>query len=248
MLGIEIMKDVKVYKDIKQVSQAVCEKILSLSLSCKEEECAHISLSGGTTPKVIFQMLADNYATKINWSCLHFWWGDERCVDSDSLDSNYGEAKRILFDKVESLPLGNIHPVNTALGPEQACLDYLQVMKKYIKLKNDLPIYDLILLGLGSDGHTAPLFPNDISVDCQKWVAIGTQPETSQSRVSITYKIINNAKEIIFIVTGEAKEEVIKNLFTDKHKSQRYPAHYINPTGGSLIWYMDETASRAVKG
>lgn len=242
----DMQNEVIIFDDVNDVSKAICEKLLELSKECAEGKIINISLSGGSTPKVIFQMLAEKYSHKINWSVLHFWWGDERCVNHESAESNYGEAKRILFDHIE-IPEDNIHPVHTDLSPDQASIAYVQEMRKYIPVKDGIPRYDLILLGLGTDGHTASLFPNDISIDCATWTAVAVQPETHQSRVSVSYKLINSAHEVIFIVTGNSKEDVIKNLFLDKHKAIRYPAHYINLGHGQLFWYMDTEAAKAIK-
>ena len=239
-------ENVKIFKSIELVAKSVCDKLFIMSHNCKEGEYAHIALSGGSTPKVIFQMLLHEYLDKINWETLHFWWGDERHVPLESLESNAGEAKRILFDHINDFPQQNLHPINTELNPEQSCLNYVQEMKKHIKFQEGLPKFNLILLGLGSDGHTASLFPNDVSIDCETWTAIGTQPETHQTRITLSYKLINHAEEIIFIVTGDSKEEVVNNLFNDKHKAMRYPAFYIQPKNKNLIWYMDETAAKAI--
>ncbi len=241
-----MQNNIVIFDDVNEVAKAICEKIMDLSQDCDENKILNISLSGGTTPKIIFKMLAEKYSDKINWNVLHFWWGDERCVSHESSDSNYGEAKRILFDHIE-IPEGNVHPVNTTLSPDQACIAYVQEMKKFIPIKEGIPRYDLILLGLGMDGHTASLFPNDISIDCPTWTAVAVQPETHQLRVSVSYKLINNANEVIFIVTGTSKEEVIKNIFLDKHKAIRYPAHYVQLGQGQLFWYMDTEAAKAVK-
>ena len=244
MAAAEDQTGLKVYASIPELAEAVCQRLQLLAAEASSPR--HVSLAGGTTPKVIFQMLAERYRETIDWSLLHFWWGDERLVSSDQPQSNYGEAYRMLFQMLVDdglLPRENLHPIKPRLGAEQACIQYLQEMKRHIPFRHELPCYDLILLGIGEEGHTASLFPNDISIDCRTWTAIGTIPHSGEPRITITYRIINNAREVDFVVTGDQKREVIRNIFLDHHKALRYPALYIKPEDGECYWYLDRDAA-----
>lgn len=240
-------ENIKIFKDKEEVAEVVCRQLVSISNNCQEGQQLHIALSGGSTPNIIYDKLAAEYAELVNWQPIHFWWSDERCVAWHDPESNYGQVKQRLFDQVDAIDPKQIHPVNTKLNPDQASLDYVQRIKKHVSLYQGFPRFDLVLLGMGEDGHTASLFPNDVSLDCDTWTAVATNPESSQSRVTLSYYCINNAKNIMFIITGQTKAQVVYNLFYDKHKSLRYPAHYIQPTAGDLRWYLDEQAGSLLK-
>ena len=159
-----------------------------------------IALSGGSTPKILFRILAEDFKDKIAWQKVHFFWGDDRIVPVSSPESNYGEAKRILFDNI-SVPLENIHPIDGLIPPEIEAERYSEKIREIIPLKNGLPNFSLMLLGLGEDGHTASLFPNQMHIlNSDKICEPAWHPESNQPRVTMTGKVINNSQKIIFLV------------------------------------------------
>lgn len=212
------------------------------TLSQQSDGVKHICLSGGSTPKCIFKILAkEPFITRVNWSNLHFWWGDERWVLSTHPESNYGQAKRLLFQFVQNLPEANIHPFNCQFSIEKARQWYSEQMQSKLPFIDDMPQFDWIWLGLGEDGHTASLFPNQNILDSNQWVDITEQPQTAQPRISLTLPIINNAKNVSFLVTGESKAHVLHKIINNNEQSQ-YPASLVTLKNGHQEWLVDEKA------
>jgi 6-phosphogluconolactonase len=203
-----------------------------------------IALSGGSTPKILFKILADKFNNKIDWQKVHFFWGDDRMVPVSSPESNYGEAKRILFDNI-SVPLENIHPIDGLIPPDVEAERYSKKILEIVPGKNGLPQFDLMLLGMGDDGHTASIFPNQMHLlTCNKICESAWHPETKQARVTMTGKVINNSKKIVFLVTGSGKAEKISEILNKTGIYQDYPAAHIQPTNGELYWFLDKEAGK----
>lgn len=205
-----------------------------------------IALSGGSTPKAIFDYLAMNYQTKIDWNKIRFFWGDERCVPPDHPDSNYLMTFEHLFDKIK-IPEQNIFRVDGDNKPESEAQRYSEVIIKNVPLVSNIPSFDLIMLGLGEDGHTASIFPDSIDLINDKRIcAVSHHPELCQKRITITGTIINNAKKIVFLVTGEKKSEMIDIVLNKKEGFEKLPSAHINPTNGELIWLLDKGAAKLI--
>jgi len=206
----------------------------------------HIALSGGSTPKFLFKYLSKKYQTKINWSKIKFFWGDERCVPPDHDESNYKTTYDLLFSKIK-IPEENIFRICSECDPDEIAVNYSNVISKNVPSRDNLPEFDLILLGLGEDGHTASIFPNSLSLfNDNKICAVSEHPVTHQKRITITGKTINNAKKIIFLVVGENKSAIVDIILNRKNNFEKLPAYYVNPNHGELIWLMDKTASRLI--
>lgn len=232
---------INIYDHRECIAETIAHKLVMLSHS--KQESVHIALSGGTTPKTVFGLLKSlNKSYDIDWSKLHFWWGDERCVASDDPESNYGEAKRILFDHVD-IPSENLHPIQGDLTPEQSTLNFVQALKKYLPRSQQLPQFDWILLGMGDDGHTASLFVNDEAVESTHWAAYVYHPKTKQPRVTLTLPVINNAKQIDMLVTGSGKAEMVDTVLINHKPHITYPAQRVSPTEGDLVWHLDMEAA-----
>ncbi|MFT4835551.1 MAG: 6-phosphogluconolactonase, partial [Psychromonas sp.] len=145
-----------IFSATKLLLEKLAEDFLLLS---QKETVSHISLSGGSTPILLFKYLANSpYAQKINWQNLHFWWGDERCVAATDSESNFGQCKKFLFDQI-IIPAENIHRIRGENSPQQEVIRYAQEIRNHIDSVNGIPQFDWILLGVGNDGHTASLFP-----------------------------------------------------------------------------------------
>jgi 6-phosphogluconolactonase len=201
-----------------------------------------IALSGGSTPRLLFSVLADKYSEKTDWNFVHFFWGDERCVPPDDPDSNYGMTKSVLLDRI-NIPKSNVHRIKGESAPEKEALRYSGEIKKIARSGNDLPVFDLVILGLGDDGHTASIFQkNRELLFSEKICAVAAHPVTGQKRVTITGPVINNADNIIFLVTGSAKSEVVAEIIRTPGKII-YPAASIEPSHGTLKWYLDNEAA-----
>ena len=230
-----------IYQKPHDIAKFMALKLAAISHSKKEN--IHIALSGGSTPKAIFQYIAESDKTySINWSRLHFWWADERCVEIESPESNYGEAKRILFDHI-NINTQNLHPMNGTMPPKEAALSYQQSLKQNLPIENNLPHFDWIWLGMGDDGHTASLFLHGVPLNTSDWTVVAEHPISKQNRITLTLCVLNNAKTIDFLVTGQNKAKMLKKVLKDKTQPISYPAKSIKPTTGELLWHIDKTAA-----
>ncbi len=206
----------------------------------------HISLSGGSTPKLLFKVLAQApYAEQIQWKNLHFWWGDERCVAPDDAESNYGQAAEILFSHIE-IPAENIHRIIGENNPEQEAQRFAQEMKETIPMVSGFPQFDWILLGMGEDGHTASLFPNQTDFTTNKFAIVAIQPQSGQQRVSKSARLIENALRITYLVLGDSKATLLKEINDNASESLPYPAAKIQSQIGITEWFLDSAAAKAL--
>lgn len=205
----------------------------------KERTEIHVALSGGSTPKIVFDVLAEKYTKKIDWHKIHLYWGDERCVPPDDSESNYKMTKEHLLSKVD-LPESNIHRIKGENDPDEEALAYAELLDKNLTRKNKLPQFDLLILGMGDDGHTASIFPHQIALwHSDRYCEVAQHPETGQQRISLSGKLINNAEHVAFLVTGEAKAEKLREIVTKEGPWETYPASLVDPDSGNLIWFLD---------
>ncbi|MGR6778720.1 6-phosphogluconolactonase [Moritella viscosa] len=239
------MMDYRTFETPQQVVESLANSLVEYS---KQDKPVHISLSGGSTPKLLFKVLAKApFATSIEWGNLHFWWGDERCVAPDDAESNFGEAQTLLFSQV-ALPAENIHRILGEDTPEQEVARFAQEMKACIPANNGLPCFDWILLGMGGDGHTASLFPGQTDYNDQNIAIIAQHPESGQYRISKTARLLANAKRISYLVMGEGKAQVIKQIHDNDDAALAYPAAQVKASQGKTEWFLDADAARLING
>jgi 6-phosphogluconolactonase len=206
--------------------------------------CFHIALSGGNTPKAIFSYLEKKYGNKLADKRFHFWWGDERCVPPGDDDSNYKWAYTLWLKPV-GIPDKNIHRILGENDPAVEVKRYSQEMKQFIPEHNGFPVIDLNLLGLGEDGHTASIFPDNMELlHSEQWCAVATHPSNSQKRITMTGNVLSNSKTIVFVSTGKSKADMVQKVAINKES--QYPASHIKPTHGRLIWMLDQDAASKV--
>ncbi|MGX9416709.1 6-phosphogluconolactonase [Vibrio sp. WJH972] len=230
----------KIFPTSNEVVRSLAD---DLNIYSQKGTPVHISLSGGSTPKMLFKLLATaEYAATINWQNLHFWWGDERCVAPEDAESNYGEANTLLFSQID-IPAENIHRIRGESDPKKEALRFADEMKAVIPCENDTPIFDWILLGIGGDGHTASLFPNVTNYQDPNLSVVATHPESGQFRVSKTAKVIQAAKRISYLVLGSGKVEIIQEISSTPADELPYPAAKIQSTHGETEWYLDSAAA-----
>jgi 6-phosphogluconolactonase len=212
-----------------------------------KNDTTHIALSGGSTPKEVFKELALYFKDAIDWSKVQFYWGDERCVPPDDGESNYKMAKDYLFSKLD-VPKDNIHRIYGENDPEEEAIRYGHVLNKRLPTHKGLPQFDLVILGLGDDGHTASIFPYQINLwNSKKYCEVAEHPETGQKRVTLTGQIINNAREVAFLVTGTGKAQKVFEIIEKQGNYKRYPASFVLPKSGKLIWFLDADAANLVR-
>lgn len=211
-----------------------------------ENKPVHISLSGGSTPKMLFKRLAQTpYATDIHWANLHFWWGDERCVMPTDPESNFGGANTLLFSRV-SIPAGNIHRILGENHPQKEAQRYAKEMADTIPLYDGVPVFDWILLGVGPDGHTASLFPGKTDYSEQSLAVVATHPQSGRLRVSKTARILKAAKRITYLVLGPGKQDIVQEIHLHSPQDLPYPAAKIRSENGETQWYLDKDAAQKI--
>ncbi len=215
-----------------------------IKLLNQNKDSFSIALSGGSTPKIWFDYLAKYHNDEIPWKKIHLFWGDERCVPPDDEESNYGMTKKHLLDKI-SIPEQNIHRIKGELNPEKAAEEYQTELNENLGIN---PVFDLIILGMGDDGHTASIFSHEIKLwDSEKLCVVATHPVSGQKRVSFTGKLINTASAIAFLVTGGNKSERVKEIFDQEPNAVYYPASLVNPENGTLHWFLDKEAANLIE-
>jgi 6-phosphogluconolactonase len=211
-----------------------------------------IALSGGSTPQPLYVLLAsERYMRLIDWSRIHLFWGDERCVPPDDPRSNYRMVRETLLDRVP-VPSGNIHRIRGEADPEVAAVAYEQELRAFFGTRGEemppRPGFDLILLGMGEDGHTASLFPEMAALTEQvRWTMAGYVEGTSTWRITLTPVVINAAKNVLFMVSGTEKAERLRQVLEGPVQPEVLPAQVINPVDGQLLWLVDEEAGRFLK-
>ena len=204
----------------------------------------HVALSGGSTPKVIFDYIAQELGEDILWDNIKFYWGDERCVPPIDAESNYKMTVDHLLSKID-MPEENIFRVLGENDPDDEAIRYGKVLADELPIVNGIPQFDLVMLGMGDDGHTVSIFPDSISLwDSNENCVVATHPDSGQKRVTITGKIVNNAKSVAFLVTGASKAEKVHEIVMLEGDYAKYPASLVKPTSEDLTWYLDQDAAK----
>ncbi|HQW88223.1 MAG TPA: 6-phosphogluconolactonase [Nitrospira sp.] len=205
-----------------------------------------VALSGGSTPKALYSILAsDKYAQQLDWSKVHFLFGDERSVPPTHADSNFAMANAILFSPLH-IPSAQIHRMRGEDPPETAAAQYETTLRHLTTaVPGQWPRLDLVLLGMGDDGHTASLFPGTASLTEQtRWVVPSTSPQGTRARVTLTLGVINHASVVLFLVAGRNKAAVVRRVLEQRPGDPGpYPAALIRPETGRLLWYLDRAAA-----
>lgn len=238
--------EVKIFASPQKVAEAFARELAQLVIHHRQKRF-DIALSGGSTPEMLFQHLSRDYQTAIPWERIHFWWGDERCVAPDHPDSNYGMTARNLFSHIQ-VPEENIHRILGENDPEQEAERYGNELKEQLSSPNGWPVFDLIILGMGNDGHTASIFPHQIELlQSPQICAVAIHPESGQKRITITGEVINSAHKVFFLVTGKNKAERISQIMNTPEDAVNLPAFHIAPEQGELIWYLDQDAGKNIE-
>lgn len=228
------MNTIKSHKTAKETAKALA---LYLKDQINKSSVFHLAISGGSTPKMLFEALA-SIKVDIAWNKLQLYWVDERCVTPDHAESNYRMTVESLLSKVP-LQTDNIHRMKGELKPEEGIIDYQKDIDALPKAKG-LPQFDLIILGMGDDGHTASIFPPSkelITIDSD--LAVGTNPYSGQKRLTLTGRTIKNAKEVYFHVTGANKAPILKEILNESGKYKDYPSFYFK---SDAQWWVDDAA------
>jgi 6-phosphogluconolactonase len=241
------MAELKIFNNPQHVAEEFADFFYKEVQECLMKKASmHVALSGGSTPKLWFKILKEKYSSKMPWHIIHFYWGDERMVSALDSESNYGEALRILFDHI-SIPEENIHPVIGENSIDSEITRYKELIYNNLEKSENIPVFDLIVLGMGDDGHTASIFPNQLKIlESEHVCAKAEHPDTGQIRLTLTGKVINRARNIVFLITGENKAKKLGTIFLKKSGYEKFPASYIEPYFGKLFFFIDKAAATEI--
>lgn len=236
----------EIYSDLDTLSHAAAQGFMELADRYIEKQGRfNVALAGGSTPRRMYEYLAtDEFTDRIDWSRVFFYFGDERSVPHDHPDSNYRMARLALFDRV-TIPPSNIHPFDTELEVRKSAASYARLLLNTLPREEGLPCFDLILLGMGPDGHTASLFPATCILHDERLAAAVYVEKLHSWRLSLTYPVINNAAHVWLLVAGEGKSGILKELASGKGAD--YPVNGVQPRG-ELKWYLDRDAASLLEG
>jgi 6-phosphogluconolactonase len=247
------MAEVKTYSDAACLAQGVAQHLVTLAAEAiADHDRFTVAFSGGSTPRAAYALLAtEDYIPHINWSRVHIFWGDERCVTPDHPDSNYRMARETLLDHVP-IPAENVHRMHGEMEPEAAAEEYERVLRLFFAQRcggadkgghEPVPRFDLMLLGMGQDGHTASLFPNTEALGEQtRWVVAQYVNKLKAWRMTLTPVAINSAAHIWIVVSGAKKAERLRQVLTGAHQAEMLPVQLIKPAQGHLLWMADASA------
>jgi 6-phosphogluconolactonase len=241
--------EVQILPDTPALARAAAGHILNTcSQAIRSRHVAYLALAGGGTPRAAYSLLSQpEYATRIDWSRLQVFWSDERLVPPDHADSNYRLAVEALLMRAP-IPPQNIHRMRGELAPTEAAQQYEAEMRNSLSPGTaGFPCFDLMMVGMGDDGHIASLFPGSPALhERSRWVVASEHnqpPPPLVPRLTLTLPVINAASEVLVIVTGEKKAERIRQVLEGESAGEPLPAQLINPSNGRLLWLLDHAAA-----
>lgn len=221
-----------------ELAQWICDLV---SVTLKNQEFFSLVLSGGETPKILYQKLAsDKYKYQINWKRIRIFWGDERAVPFTDDRNNAKMAYDILLDHVD-IPSSNIHKMRTDIEPNFSVKEYRKLLHSFFDSMSTT--FDLVLLGMGDDGHTLSLFPGSpIIKDHTHWVNSVYNEARKMFRITMMPKIVNRSSQVVFMVDGAKKAEVLQEVLEGQYNPTKFPSQIIKPVNGELHWFLDKPA------
>jgi 6-phosphogluconolactonase len=214
-------------------------------ISARKDGFFNMAVSGGSTPRHFFSLLSnEEYRKQIPWEKVRFFWVDERCVEPTHQESNFGMTYDALL-QYAFVPASNIFRMKGEEIPENESQRYINLLRKELPAKDGFPVFDLVLLGMGEDGHTASIFPQNIELLNSDFpVEVSAHPVTGQKRITLTGKSINNAHDVIVLVTGESKAELLKVVLNNEPGFEKYPISHIHNNKGLVTYFLDKDAAK----
>ena len=240
--------ELRQFADLEELSEAAADEFCRIACQAiAESRRAVITLSGGSTPRRLYELLTtDRYRHRVAWDRVEFFWGDERAVPPDHRDSNFRMADDVLLEPL-AIPSAHIHRIEGERNDlNAAALAYEREIARVFGVLPDgpPPAFDLVLLGIGADGHTASLFPGtDVSVESTRWVVPQYAPAIAANRVTMTPRLLNAAQHVMFLVAGTEKADALAQVLEGVRDPQCLPAQMIEPTSGVLMWFVDRAAA-----
>jgi 6-phosphogluconolactonase len=234
---------IKVFSNSKALTEAAVEAFVHLAAeSIDERRQFTVALSGGSTPQPVYAALGlVETKERVDWEKVHLFWGDERHVPSEHSDSNFGMVQKALLRKI-AIPDSNIHRVPAECGIHEAAAQYEKELREFFI--DPCPRFDLVLLGMGEDGHTASLFPHSAGLyEEQRWFIANYAPKRETWRLTLTKNAINAARNILVLVSGASKAKMVAEVIKGPLTPESKPIQYISPTDGDMLWLLDEKAA-----
>ncbi len=236
---------IHVEADAAALAQRVAQDFATLAASASATKPFCVALSGGSTPKLLFSLLAQHYQDSIPWAHVHLFWVDERCVPATHRSSNYAMTKAALLDHVP-LKAENIHRMAGELPPAEAAAQYEQMLQHFFKCAQDeAPSFHLMLLGMGTDGHVASLFPGNVALREQDRLVVAVEEPSAQppQRLSLTMPVLIAARRTWFLVAGADKQKLLRSVLGNAaHVANKYPAARAHISVREPVWYIDQAA------
>ena len=228
---------IRIFDNSRELARGAAEHFMALA----QKDFFTVALSGGSTPKILYEVLVDRQK-EVPWARTHFFWSDERHVPPDHPDSNYRMAYEAMLSRVP-VPVGNVHRIRGENPDAQKAADeYEQTLIE--QTRQSLPRLDLILLGLGADGHTASIFPgSEVLKETQRLIAAPWVEKLNTHRITMTLPLLNNGASVLFLVSGAEKAGIVKEVLEG---SEKYPAQAVQPTNGELLWMLDKDAASQI--
>jgi 6-phosphogluconolactonase len=239
---------IRIFPDLEAVSLAAAEMFAALAEQAVSSNGRFaLALSGGRTPLRLYEILANApFHDRIRWSSVHVFWGDERCVPASDLRNNAAKARRVLLDHVP-VPSQQVHAIQSDLPSVQAAAQYEEELRNFFDGRP--PVLDLILLGFGDNGHTASLFPHTPALrESKRWVSDVYLADQEMYRVTLTAPLINQANQVVFLVSGADKATALHNALEGPYQPEVYPAQLIQPKTSSPVWLLDKAAAQKLAG
>lgn len=236
-----------IYKTLEELNQDLADYVIKIAeMAIEDNDRFNFVLTGGNSPKELYRILSTDCKDRIDWEKVYFFFGDERNVPADDENYNGLMAKKNFFDNLD-IQSDHIFYIDTTLAPEKAAIEYKKAIDKHFD-GNDI-VFDLILLGMGDDAHTASIFPHTSLVKNQEVDVDSVFVEKLNTyRISLTAPLINKAENVAFLAFGENKAEALKHVIGDDEKNfDNYPAQLINPIDGKLTWFVDEAAVKLLE-
>ena len=244
--------DVRIEASAEEITHAAARLFAErVQHAAQTSGLARVAISGGSTPKAMLALLGDPsqpFRQVLPWDRLQLFWVDERCVGPADVESNYGMTKAALLDQVPELPAANVHRMEGELDPEEGASRYESEIRNAFRLEGaETPTFDLILLGLGPDGHTASLFPHTAGLDEMARIVIANHvPQKDAWRLTLTWPVIVQGRTVAFLIEGAEKAGMVRTVFTGAYDPETYPAQLIRPASGKLTLLLDRAAASAL--
>ena len=241
---MERQSNVFVFDTPEQLALAAVERFVDYSNALRDmTERLSVALAGGNTPRQVYELLAtERFKNRVEWSQVHLFFGDERCVPPEHPDSNYAMAYEALISRVP-IPAKNVHRIPGESNPNEGALEYENELRAFFA-GLAWPRFDLVLLGMGEDGHTASLFPDSAALkEMSRWVVATRNEQSRQERITLTVPVFNHARRIMVLVTGKKKAQRLKEVLRPEPGSEQLPVQAITPIKGMLEWLVDADAA-----